>query len=43
MGGKSPKKGQKFLRKVRDMFYQTDKVFLSDNKDPKPCKILKEI
>ena len=40
---KSPKKVKNCLRKAEEMFYQTDKVFLSGNKDLKQCKRLKEI
>ena len=41
--GKIPKKVKNCLRKAGEMFYQTDKVFLSGKKDLKPLKILKEI
>ena len=39
---KIPKKVKNRLRKAREMFYQTNKVFLSDKKDLKQCKRLKE-
>ena len=42
MGGKYPKKVKKCSRKVGEVYYQNDKVFLSGKKDLKPCKRLKE-
>ena len=33
---KIPKKVKKYLRKAGEVFYQTDKVFLSGKKDLKP-------
>ena len=36
--GKNPKKVQKCLRKVGEVFYQTKKLFLSGKKDPKPMQ-----
>ena len=38
MGGKEHKKGEKCLRKVGKVFYQTKKVFLSGKKDLKPMQ-----
>ena len=35
---KIPKKVKKFLRKAGEMFYQTNKVFLSGKKDLKPMQ-----
>ena len=40
--GKGPKNAKNCLRKEREVFYQTDKVFLSGKKDLKPYKRLKE-
>ena len=40
---KLPKKVKNYLRKAREVCYQTLKVFLSGNKDLKQCKRLKEI
>ena len=36
--GKNPKKVKNCLRKVGEVFYQTEKVFLSSKKDLKPMK-----
>ena len=38
MGGKNPKKVKNCLRKVGEVFYQIDKVFLSGKKDLKPMQ-----
>ena len=38
MGGKNPKKVKNCLRKAGEVFYQTDKVFLSGKKDLKPMQ-----
>ena len=35
---KIPKKVKNCLRKAREVFYQTNKVFLSGKKDPKPMQ-----
>ena len=40
---KIPKKVKECLRKAREVFYQTYKVFLNGKKDLKQCKRLKEI
>ena len=40
---KLTKKVKKCLRKAGEVFYQTNKVFLSGKKDLKQCKRLKEI
>ena len=40
---KIPKKVKNCLRKAGEVFYQTNKVFLSGKKNLKPCKRLKEI
>ena len=40
---KIPKKVKKWIRKEREVCYQTKKLFLSGKKDLKQCKRLKEI
>ena len=38
MGGKNPQKFKNCLRKAGEVFYQTDKVFLSGKKNLKPMQ-----
>ena len=41
--GKVPKKAKNYLRKAGEVYYQTEKVFLSGKKDLKPYKKLEEM